>query len=85
MRKVHFSDSTMEEKSEFRGHLGVLCLQIYQLFFTTERWILCLGQGRGVPGEEISLEKVCTPDSSKTTEELALNPEMLGIPPGWNL
>lgn len=63
---------TTQVMAEFKGNLGALCPQMYQLFFTSGRLSLCL--------VEVRQEKKCSwrksetqPSNETTTEELALN------------
>lgn len=87
MRKVHISDSKLEPMSEFRGNLGVLCLQIYRHYLTSGRLMLCQGARDGrVWRRNISKRRAETSESNETTtEELAPNPEMPVTLPEWNL
>jgi len=59
--------------AEFKGNLGALCPQMYQLFFTSGRLSLCLVEHK--TGEKIFLKESLRlqPSNETTTGELALN------------
>ena len=72
-RKWHFLDSQLEVMAEFKGNLGALCPQMYQLFFTSGRLSLRLVKHK--TGEKIFLKESLRlqPSNETTTGELALN------------